>query len=660
MFGAERLVPPQEQPDSPLAAVGKDRRVALKQPFLERVQGAWFAIYRGGKLVRSTIPDPQVEARKILKSNLHLVSDARPSSEPLASETVPEPGGRIYETYLSLAGPGWSGAVLGVFVPDLDRDAHLQSLDLLRLLLCVLAAPALLMLGRDLLLALSSLRLRLMAVFGVAAFAPLVLLSFLLVRVLEDNHERSQLDGVRQTLAAVGGRLQEQKAQLQASASAWLLTLASEIKSLSKGELPTSELIEKLRPTLETMMKSQLPPEWKGGFSSLAILRPNGAAQLYAPAIGVGARGLCDAELPLRTEPGLHLAWGCLLLGVRAELEIPNLARCALSVGRPIEGSFLQSLSPERSVVLCDAQGFALASASGRGEAMPADTAPDMRTTLMHERRLALAESLERGQPVVREHALGARSALGIYQVLRDLQDTPRALLGVVEPLRQATLRTPFGAVPVRPFLVAIGSCLLLVVVFLSLFVTSRITKPIEALERGAEALRRGDLEVRVATGEGGQIGRLTHSFNQMANELRARMQDLHHLNRGIQDLTSGLDLRDTLTSALQFCARHSPADRVRIVVFDRERGRTELVGEAQQELSPDAPDLSALQRAEGPLGMRLDHPCAKGGELARCFPEHRAWLGVPLLVRPFQVNTLVATVRNLLHVPSNDMQRGA
>ena len=64
-----------------------------------------------------------------------------------------------------------------------------------------------------------------------------------------------------------------------------------------------------------------------------------------------------------------------------------------------------------------------------------------------------------------------------------------------------------------RTFFLAVGCLLLLLSGFLSFVVTSRITKPIERLERGARALSRGEFDVRVETEERGQIGRLTRAF---------------------------------------------------------------------------------------------------------------------------------------------------
>ena len=74
-----------------------------------------------------------------------------------------------------------------------------------------------------------------------------------------------------------------------------------------------------------------------------------------------------------------------------------------------------------------------------------------------------------------------------------------------------------------------------------------------------------------------------------MARDLHGRMQDLHDLNRGIQDLSSRLDLDQTVTSAIGFCARHSSADQVRVLLHDPERDRVAVYGGTTEQLDRHA-----------------------------------------------------------------------
>jgi transcriptional regulator with GAF, ATPase, and Fis domain len=161
--------------------------------------------------------------------------------------------------------------------------------------------------------------------------------------------------------------------------------------------------------------------------------------------------------------------------------------------------------------------------------------------------------------------------------------------------------------------------------------VTSRITDPIERLEFGAQALRRGEFDVRVESQEGGQIGRLTETFNNMAQELRGRIQDLTHLNRGIQELTSRLDLDQILASAIAFFSQHSSADRVRVMLLDYERDEVEIYGAVRENVDRKAVDIVAILEASGPMSIRFDG-LRNGTVLPGLFPGHHSMLVMPLV----------------------------
>src|SRR5262249_35320294 len=95
-------------------------------------------------------------------------------------------------------------------------------------------------------------------------------------------------------------------------------------------------------------------------------------------------------------------------------------------------------------------------------------------------------EELARGRPVLCTHPGPPAALSAVYAPLEVGLGAPRLALGVLEPVLPATLDTPFGRMPVRAFFAAVAGLVLLVGVFLSLVVTSRITKPIEELERKA------------------------------------------------------------------------------------------------------------------------------------------------------------------------------
>jgi signal transduction histidine kinase/HAMP domain-containing protein len=68
-----------------------------------------------------------------------------------------------------------------------------------------------------------------------------------------------------------------------------------------------------------------------------------------------------------------------------------------------------------------------------------------------------------------------------------------------------------------------------------ALFIARRISGPILALAAGADAIRAGNLDVRIHAGTNDEIGLLATSFNAMAAELRETLTKLEALNRNLE-----------------------------------------------------------------------------------------------------------------------------
>ncbi len=68
-----------------------------------------------------------------------------------------------------------------------------------------------------------------------------------------------------------------------------------------------------------------------------------------------------------------------------------------------------------------------------------------------------------------------------------------------------------------------------------ALFIARRISGPILALAAGADAIRAGNLDVRIHAGTDDEIGLLATSFNAMAAELRETLTKLESLNRNLE-----------------------------------------------------------------------------------------------------------------------------
>ena len=91
--------------------------------------------------------------------------------------------------------------------------------------MCLASAPFLLVLLSELLAAATNLRVRLMTVTSLASLAPLGLLSFVLVQVLESGHRADVEAGMRTTVASALAQFDSQKQKVLASAQQWLNAL---------------------------------------------------------------------------------------------------------------------------------------------------------------------------------------------------------------------------------------------------------------------------------------------------------------------------------------------------------------------------------------------------------------------------------------------------
>ncbi len=639
VFGLAQDEIPFDLTDSPLELVDRGRRVALKGTHLQALQPAGFTVYRDGRLIESTLTGAARIDRAVLP---RAVARGLRPEQPLLLHNA-SGDARSYEAYLTLPGEGTAGAVLHVSIDDPEHGVVARRLTLVAFGCCLLSAPVLLLLLAELIVAIRNLRLRLLTVLGVATLTPLAVLSLVLVQVLETRHENEVRGNLTTALGTASRQLRERQEQIGVAAESWHPALLAEIEGL-RGSVDPKRL-EAARARIEKLLQSQLPPDWQSGYLRFEAVPTPGAV---APTLTVahGDPSLWAFETQLRPRPaGLYFSWGVPVLGVYVEKTVARW-NCRLSVMRRFDESVLTGLAPNHATLLTDLRGYPLVAVGGPslGSAELLDDA--VRPAALDERRAAVAQILDGGQPFVGLHRGGTRGLIATYELQKDRHDSPRALLGVVDVDLGPQLPLPFGSVPLRGFFVAGAGVLILLSVFLSFYVATRVSRPIERLERGARALSAGVLDVRVPVEEGGEIGRLTATFNQMAQGLRERIHDLHSLNRGIVDLTSRLDVKEVVASARAFCARHSPADAVRVLL--RERERVELVGHGQ--LDPQLVELRAILRATGPFSMRF----AEGSALAAACPGHRSAVGLPLLLGGRTTGAILLLFENPIPAPVN------
>ncbi len=624
VLGSDRAAAPQDPLDAPV--IRKGNEIRLDKAVLDRLEGTSVTIYRGGRLSETTLATA-------LRQDVALLPRAVTGVEPAVTDVVLRDGGRRVMLIVPLSGDGWDGAVLGVGTSDNEWASARESHNRLGFVLCLVATPFLLVLLSELLAIATNLRLRLMAVMSVAALVPLGLLSFVLVQVLESGHTSDVQSAMLETVRSAKGQLDDQMERLKSSTRQWL----SDLRALATGRLERvkedqfAKTVPSVTAELKKLLAGQLPPEWHDGFLRLEW-RPTLGATLVEPAVLVaGDARLANLEAPARLEPGVFVQWGVLMIGVRAE-ETVRGGTLSLTAGRPLDGDLLGALAPGQTVLLTDARGYPLAASSGRPDAAKLlEQALDPAT--MGQRERALVEGLEQGKPLVEHVATTAGNFVCGSEVLRDLQNTPRGLLVVAQPDQRATMDLAIGRIPVRAFFLLVAGSLVVLAAFLSYVVSGRISRPIERLEHGAQALSRGALDTRVVVDEGGQIGRLTRTFNQMAADLQARLQDLQALNRAMRELAAESDEATTLDVLQRFCASHTAADSVLTVLADADDGER-LVAHSGSGGPPTvlADGGARLVRLVGAFSQRGRDGAALAAPWASLLPHARSLIGLPIV----------------------------
>ncbi len=85
----------------------------------------------------------------------------------------------------------------------------------------------------------------------------------------------------------------------------------------------------------------------------------------------------------------------------------------------------------------------------------------------------------------------------------------------------------PLGTLKMRLFVVFVVASFLLVLVLINAFISSRITNPIQELEKSVNAIEEGELDTEVYTGGSYEIQHLGRSIGDMAKRIKALMEDI-------------------------------------------------------------------------------------------------------------------------------------
>jgi len=180
-----------------------------------------------------------------------------------------------------------------------------------------------------------------------------------------------------------------------------------------------------------------------------------------------------------------------------------------------------------------------------------------------------------------------AVAVAGLY-VSRDLARMAEAVTKNNDDYRQ--IRTQKGLI--KRVYVLVFALITLVVLFsvtwIGLYLTRRITEPIESLARGTREISSGNLDFRIEVEAGDELGILVESFNGMTAELKAGKETIERRNLEL------MERRRYIETLLQNLATG-------VVSLDRE-GRVTTINRAALSLLALAPGLDPVGQALQPL----------------------------------------------------------
>ena len=176
-------------------------------------------------------------------------------------------------------------------------------------------------------------------------------------------------------------------------------------------------------------------------------------------------------------------------------------------------------------------------------------------TPLRHVENAALTHRVRMGEPraLPMQAAVSGKVGSGVSvdyrgeEVLAAWRHIPSVHWGMVA---KTDAREAFAPVRVLQVTVLVISLIVLVVVMLlALGFAESLSKPIRALQRGAEIIRQGDRQYSVRTNATDEIGRLSRAFDDMVEALREKSLELEDSNKELQNLlyVTSHDLKEPL-----------------------------------------------------------------------------------------------------------------
>jgi len=161
--------------------------------------------------------------------------------------------------------------------------------------------------------------------------------------------------------------------------------------------------------------------------------------------------------------------------------------------------------------------------------------------------------------------------------------------------------------------LLEIGVVALLLVLLAGVFVSHRITSPVQRLVRAAEAMERGDYDYPLESAGRDELGYLTTRFGDMRQQQHALVQNLEQVARLRSEFinVASHELRTPISVITSY--QELMADGLLGPVSDRQREALEAMGRAATKLANIAEDATRMTQLQGErMPLALDeHPLA-------------------------------------------------
>jgi len=108
--------------------------------------------------------------------------------------------------------------------------------------------------------------------------------------------------------------------------------------------------------------------------------------------------------------------------------------------------------------------------------------------------------------------------------------------------------------------LLLLFAIILLIVIFISGFISRTITRPLRRLHKGAEEITRGNLNYQVGTTSSDEVGQLSRAFDEMTVRLKISREELEEYSKNLEkkveertrDLEIDIEKRKTIEESLR------------------------------------------------------------------------------------------------------------